>query len=279
MKDFANELRRHREAKGISLLEISSATKIHLKYLQAIEEGDYSFLPQPYVRAFLCNYAKTVGLDADETIRRYHSALQAMEQITESAQPEQKTQKDFAPIEKDPPSLLTGVLTSLWLSLRTFLREYATGRKLVPVAGVIILVGAVVLVANMTKTLETESTPETPFEQIIKEKERSSSGELSRSTGKSDAAYGSIGIRDSLVLEGRAREEVWMLISIDDQQSAEYLFPPNISRRWRAKEKFLLTLGNAGGMSLRLNGKDLGTLGRSGAVLRNILITRDGVQK
>jgi hypothetical protein len=82
-----------------------------------------------------------------------------------------------------------------------------------------------------------------------------------------------------LILEGRTSLDVWVRLVIDDEPSKEYLFGPKILRTWKAKEKFRVSLGNAGGMTFRLNGKDLGTLGKPGAVVRSVLITRNGVQR
>ncbi len=62
-QSFGEELRQARLAKGRSLDEIASSTKIHRRHLEAIEAGDPSRLPQgPYVKAFVREYARAVGL-------------------------------------------------------------------------------------------------------------------------------------------------------------------------------------------------------------------------
>ena len=53
MKTFFAELRKAREGKKMSLADISDATLINAKYLEAIEQGNTSILPQAYVRAFI----------------------------------------------------------------------------------------------------------------------------------------------------------------------------------------------------------------------------------
>ena len=60
---IGEELRQARERKNIMLEDVAHETKINLNYLKAIEVGDFSFLPQTYVRAFIRAYAKKVGLD------------------------------------------------------------------------------------------------------------------------------------------------------------------------------------------------------------------------
>ncbi|MGD0861521.1 MAG: helix-turn-helix domain-containing protein [Candidatus Limnocylindrales bacterium] len=60
-------LRAAREARGIDLYRVERDTKIRVKFLAALEEGQYSELPaEVYARGFLRNYASYLGLDPDE---------------------------------------------------------------------------------------------------------------------------------------------------------------------------------------------------------------------
>ena len=52
MAQFYKELKDLRESRGISLEEIHERTKINIPYLKAIEEGDFTILPVPYLRLF-----------------------------------------------------------------------------------------------------------------------------------------------------------------------------------------------------------------------------------
>ena len=70
-------------------------------------------------------------------------------------------------------------------------------------------------------------------------------------------------------------DSVWVQVVVDGQPPVDYLFPPNASKRWKAQERFALTLGNAGGIRFRLNSRDLGVLGKRGSVLRNIELTHE----
>jgi len=63
------QLREARENKGLDLFRVERDTKIRMKYLEALEGGDFSDLPgEVYTRGFLRNYASYLGLDADEII-------------------------------------------------------------------------------------------------------------------------------------------------------------------------------------------------------------------
>ena len=62
-----DRLRAAREAKGLSLEEVASQTRIPLRHLQSLEQGDWSRLPAPtYTIGFAKSYASAVGLDRNE---------------------------------------------------------------------------------------------------------------------------------------------------------------------------------------------------------------------
>ena len=50
---FYEELKNTRNSKKISLKEISEYTKINVKYLDALENGEFTVLPNVYTRLFL----------------------------------------------------------------------------------------------------------------------------------------------------------------------------------------------------------------------------------
>ena len=69
------DLRRIREARGISLRHIASVTKIGLRFLEYLEEDRFALLPAPvYLRGFLQEYARLVGIDPRRAAGRVHVA-------------------------------------------------------------------------------------------------------------------------------------------------------------------------------------------------------------
>jgi cytoskeletal protein RodZ len=279
MNEFADELRTSRERKHISLTDISSATKIQLKYLRAMEEGDFTFLPEPYVRAFIRDYARAVQLDPDAAIARYEASVKASEKTVEEAQAQCEDSAQVSLVQYEIPRQTPEISRPHRFRLRDVLSNQTSKKKWLPVVAFILLVAVVVLVASITGNGRKDQVSETPFEQIVKEKERPpsnhSTGALASAvTSSTSRPYG-----DSLILEGRTSQDVWVRLMIDEGLPKEYLFGPKAVQTWKAKENFRVSLGNAGGIAFRLNGKDLGMLGKPGAVVRNALITRNGVQK
>ena len=74
MDNFGDQLRQERERRNVPLDEIARSTKIRVRYLQALEDGQHERLPgivfaKGYVRA----YAETIG--ASQTLCRRCGAI------------------------------------------------------------------------------------------------------------------------------------------------------------------------------------------------------------
>jgi cytoskeleton protein RodZ len=69
---LGERLRLAREARGVSLRQISDQTRIQMRYLEAIEANDYKRLPGGiFNRSFIKAYAKAVGFDETEALNAY----------------------------------------------------------------------------------------------------------------------------------------------------------------------------------------------------------------
>src|SRR5215210_9275075 len=61
-----------RERKGVDLVRAERETKIRVRYLSALERGDYRDLPGAvYTKGFLRNYAIYLNLDPDDVLRQW----------------------------------------------------------------------------------------------------------------------------------------------------------------------------------------------------------------
>src|SRR5262245_66648650 len=72
MSSFGESLRRERELRQISLREISEATKINLRYLDALERDDFRHLPGGvFNKGFVRAYAQFIGIDPESMVTAY----------------------------------------------------------------------------------------------------------------------------------------------------------------------------------------------------------------
>ncbi|MBH09286.1 MAG: hypothetical protein CMG74_02850 [Candidatus Marinimicrobia bacterium] len=75
MATFYIELKELRKSKGISLEQIHDRTKINIRYLRAVEAGDFDILPIPYLRLFLKAYADEIGGNSNRALEQLDSFL------------------------------------------------------------------------------------------------------------------------------------------------------------------------------------------------------------
>jgi cytoskeletal protein RodZ len=72
MSSFGETLKRERELRQISLREISEATKINLRYLDALERDDFKHLPGGvFNKGFVRAYAQFIGIDPETMVTAY----------------------------------------------------------------------------------------------------------------------------------------------------------------------------------------------------------------
>jgi cytoskeletal protein RodZ len=72
METVGTYLRRCREAKRMSVEEVSRATRVPASSVERIEADRFDELPgEVFVRGFLKSYARAVGLQVDEVLARY----------------------------------------------------------------------------------------------------------------------------------------------------------------------------------------------------------------
>jgi len=115
---FGEQLRLAREARGISLREISEQTRISMRYLEAIEANDFKRLPGGiFNRSFIRSYAKYIGFDEKEAVEAY-----AREMREQGEAPEEQPSISHRPqVYTDGGStrspLVTLLLTILILSI------------------------------------------------------------------------------------------------------------------------------------------------------------------
>jgi hypothetical protein len=81
--------------------------------------------------------------------------------------------------------------------------------------------------------------------------------------------------RGTLTLDLEALELSWVVVQLDGGSPHEALLQPGERIRWTASDRFTVTLGNAGGVRVELNGKPQGPFGPRGKVVRDIVLKRN----
>ena len=288
-------LKHTREQKRLSLKDTQTATRIPLRYLEVLEgQGDQSRpADYAYLIPFLRTYAIFLGLDPTTTVTQFIAELQGIESKgVQSERPPLPSRS--SPWTLPLVSLIVLVVVfvylwrrddiGLWESWQTTMSEQPAPvsdvtspakRSVAPAASSVTPAPAQSLTEPPVPAPPADTgvvTATVPPEPIVP----SSPSRPIAAAETSTAQPSPPPAETAHLLRIEAKEQAWIRVVIDNQQQKDVLLKPGEKIEWTAKGEFLLTLGNAGGVVLNLNGKELPPLGKSGQVLRNIQLPAAG---
>lgn len=273
-------LRSLREERGASLEEMSLATRVSVGQLEALEADRTAVLPAPvFVKGFIRAYCQFLGQPDDEALERYRDLLgesRPAPRVIPQARPR-------------IPVSLSPVLVSLVLLivLGAGLVALKVGIKRRPEPAVVAVPPPVAKVeppARLESPIKAEpATKAEPAakgesaakpEPVAKVEPAARVEPAERTTASPDAASAPSAATQRLTV--KAIELTWLRVQADDGAAAEALLPPGTTREWTAAKRFLLTVGNAGGVELTLNGRPVPPLGAKGTVIRGLELPQAG---
>ncbi len=275
---FAEELREQREKSGITIQQIASKTRIDKKFLEAIDQGNFSFLPELYVKAFIKEYAMVIGLDGEETVKKFLIAREGKDynEVLEQEKLEKEKAKEIKKTESYQPKPVAKSAPvksyyddSLNKKEPDDSDDDKTKLMYAAIAGIVVVVIAILYLFVFNKTDEI-IVEETPIEEIVSDNSQRFEEEFLNDSNTDSAVTA-----DSLLLEIFSSETTWVNIIPDNGQSIEFILYPNSARKLSAQNSFAATVGNSGGVVLKLNNKQVEFSGRSKSV-RHFRIDKTG---
>lgn len=258
LASFGEELRREREIRGISLKEISDATKVSRRFLEAIERNDHRTLPAPaFTRGFVREYARYLGLNADEMVNRYNSAAATDDRVEKPpaiARYPQTLPRDIRP----RPPRKRGI-PPVWSRI---------DRSAVALVFTAAALAAVAWWAVKNRAFDPAGREEPQNVPTVTAKVVAPSGVRPQA-----AAVPQDDSRLHLTVETTAAS--WITLEADGATVFNEELPAGGKRVFEAADEFRFrTIGNAGGVSVVLNGTLVPSLGGEGEVVRNRVFDR-----
>lgn len=102
-----------RERKGVDLLRAERDTKIRVRYLSALERGDYRDLPGAvYTKGFLRNYAIYLGLDPEDVLRQWRRERGEATAPEPAIVPPRPIEEPSRPLRFSPSVVVAALLTA-----------------------------------------------------------------------------------------------------------------------------------------------------------------------
>jgi cytoskeletal protein RodZ len=256
-------LRSERERLGKDLKEVAQVTRIKYSYLKAIEEADFKNLPaRVYTRAYIRDYAKYLGVSPDSTIEDYERFLAERDNLL-APHKTATHEKDAVVLAKDAVSDNPHVPKTRNISAPLF-----------KIFSILIVVSVVGLLLYGTQTREFGVTERVEYQppqptQVVPTNTTQDTSEgqsIYKTTEDAPQERPVKPFKHSLNIV--ATERVWLQVLIDGKEKKEMTLNPGETLTYAAQDSFSLIIGNAGGIKLRFDDKNLDNLGESGRVVK-----------
>lgn len=255
LASFGEELRREREIRGISLKEISDATKISKRFLDALERNDHKTLPAPvFTRGFVREYARYVGLNVEEMVNRYSFAAANDDRI-EKPPPVEKYAKNPPRDISPKPAPKRGIPPA-----------YAkVDRNAILLVLIVAALAGVAYWAIQNKRRNDANEAAAPV-PVAAPKTAAAAPPPVPETRQDDT---------TLRLAVEAVGNSWVTLEADGSTAFNNEMVRGERKEFEAKEQFRFrSIGNAAGLNLTLNGVPVQSLGDEGEVVKNLIFDR-----
>jgi cytoskeleton protein RodZ len=296
MSGFGEKLKREREAQRTSLEEISAATKISVRLLQAIETENFDRLPGGIFNInFVRQYARHLHLDEEQVVGEFRALTTPSDSQPEEAKPmlppewsRMETGYDSG-ISREPQlwkwatlaiaMLGVGSAGYLWFLDRQSQRAAETASVRRPAAenskSVPTSPGAAPPVATPAESAQQPpvSADAAPGPAPVISPEPLAATPTAVASSASTAAPADAPVR----VELHATEVVWVAASADGTPRFQATLQPEQTRSVSAQSMVRLRVGNAGGLTVTLNGAVQPAIGPKGQV-RTVVFTPNGMQ-
>lgn len=305
LKEFGQDLKKLRELKGISIAEISSESRINTKFLQLLENGNFDFQPETYIRSFIKAYARALNENENQILNDYDkakagfyarrkfadenskdiSAPDAKLRISVLDQPVKKEEDPEEPVyskslENEKPDYMKSKPV-VYEETPEYSNKSITQKILLGVLIIAIGVGIFFLIDYLNNNGEKKSDVKPKsFNEISSEYENKISNKTIDSTRIKDSLK-TLAELDSLTLTIKAIKDIKVKLYVDDDAEA---YNENLSAKdsivFKAKEKFRFSANTSHKVDLYLNGKYLKKANLTpGSSIKNLIITKEGIQQ
>jgi cytoskeletal protein RodZ len=271
MTNFGASFKQARESKGISLNQIATETRISTRFLSAIENEEFYLLPGGiFNRGFVRAFAEKVGLDADQAVADY-------ERLAEVHPPELVSPPEPAPARKKGRHLYPVAVGALAIVIVIFYVVTRESGQTAQTASAPPSAPVAPSQAAPTTAPAAEPTPSvTPPETAP---QTTPSAHEPAPHPSSPPATPPPAPKTGLTLAVEAHEQTWIKVVADGNPvDPGEVLESGTTRKFTAQNSISISIGNAAGLSLKLNDKPMKPLGKSGQV-RELNITPDTVRK
>jgi cytoskeleton protein RodZ len=303
-------LRELRVKRGLSLDELSRLTRVAPRYLDALENDTFTALPAPvFTRGFIRAYCQAVGSSPEEALARYdgregrETAPAAPVAHRASTPPSSSGSTEGEPRARSAilVSFVLLVVLGVALFAVALVTQPAREQRAESPPPLEAPVPAAPPVAAITPAPD---SPARPMPAPAAKPGPVKPPEPVRPTPPAGAAApplppvvppapvappgsrawipqvqsATTGVSTPYRLVARVSEPTWIRVRTEDGRTTEETVPAGAMREWVSNRPFVITIGNAGGVSFELNGRPLPSFGASGTVISGLVLPPEGAR-
>lgn len=279
---IGDELKRTREEKGLSIYDIENKTKIKATFIEAIEKEEFEKIPgRVYVKGFVKNYAKFLGMDSNQLLQKLNKHFQEGEEedLLVNSRPQL-----VRPIKENRFSGKFTKIISIILILCVLgfggykgIEYFSSGRKAKPQV-------------SEEKPQVPEEKPEVeskPEKEPVKEPEKVPEiipkPEVTPEPAKpepveppKEESLEKIELEILMSEGGPGIDSCWIQVILDGKLEFEQtILAGREPMKFTASKSIDITYGNAAAIRIKVNGKDQGVLGAPGEVATKRITEKD----
>jgi cytoskeletal protein RodZ len=228
-------LAKAREEAGLTVPQVAGRTRIRETVIHAIERDDFSMCGGNfYARGHIRSIGRSIGIDPEPLVQEYDDAHGGSPQ----AVPAREVFEAKTPIkilERRSPNWSAAMAAALAIVVIYGIFRVATSEE-------------------RHKSAERAAAPAAPTQAAIRP---------SHSAAVAQAP------RKEVTVRLKAKRASWL--SVQDAKGKQLfsgVIRPGESEEWTAKKRISLVIGNGGGVHLTVNGKNVGSPGQDGQVVR-----------
>ena len=277
VEETGPDLKKIREASGLTLKDLFESTRIRISILEAIENEEFHLLPESvYTKTFMKTYAQAVGVDSEKILSRYEKYLKQHGSSRQETVTSKNCLSKFYDSHRSLPGFILTVLFVVVLVIFLLYPKHKAENVKKEIAD-----------KSKTQVVVREAEPqpavvekqaEEPKTVVVVEEESSVSEDIAdRQNEEESSVSEDIANKQNEVVEAtykmtvEATELVWLNITVDNNPPQEVLLRPGEKIYKKASKGFTIDIGNAGGVNLIFQGESLGSLGEHGQVIRLVL--------
>lgn len=272
-KELGKWLKKIREQKGMTLEEINIETKIRIRYLDAIENGNFDIIPGGivYIKGFLRNYAESIGLDPTPVIEKYKDINKLMSEEVK-IQEQEKEQIEVRPRQEKQ---------KLYSYVEIILDKLAKldFKKLISIIAVILVLTIVFFISKQLNRPPTSNDkpkvtiPKDTDKKIPQNKQNTDDNNAQKSENNKEPDVKDVKIEKAQDTNNKTVYDVydtslnltlevledccWMSVKRDDSVEFEGTVEAGEIKKWEASDNLTIKAGKPSAIRLTINGQEI----------------------